>query len=158
MLPLHLQTSLIGVLVQEIQSQLPQPTEIARRFPCLNPGSILGKHDIKTPMPRVVHSPMGAKGAVIFHTSTKLEDRKLVTAGGRVLGVTCIDQDVDSAIALVFIMRYTRFSFRECLIAVILVIEYAVSWGLVTGGWEISHITEVTNLTQTKNCFFINLV
>jgi hypothetical protein len=60
---LHLQISRTGVLVQEIQSQSPQQTEIARRVSCPNPESFLGKHDIKTPMPRLLHSPMGANVA-----------------------------------------------------------------------------------------------
>lgn len=40
--------------------------------------------------------------ATIFHAGTKLEGETLVTSGGRVLGVTCIGQDFDQAIAKVY--------------------------------------------------------
>lgn len=40
-----------------------------------------------------------SKDAVIFHAGTKLADGNVVTAGGRVLGVTCIGKDFDGAIA-----------------------------------------------------------
>lgn len=41
-------------------------------------------------------------GATIFHAGTTLEGDRLMTSGGRVLGVTCIDQDFEAAIAKVY--------------------------------------------------------
>ena len=38
-------------------------------------------------------------GAVVFHAGTKLKDGKVVTAGGRVLGVTATGADLKSAVA-----------------------------------------------------------
>jgi len=38
----------------------------------------------------------------VFHAGTRLQDGKLVTAGGRVLGVTAKDRDLPSAIARVY--------------------------------------------------------
>ena len=40
-----------------------------------------------------------AGGAMVFHAGTKLVDGKMLTAGGRVLGVTAVGRDLDSAIA-----------------------------------------------------------
>jgi phosphoribosylamine--glycine ligase len=36
-------------------------------------------------------------GALVFHAGTRREDGKFVTAGGRVLGVSTVDRDLDSA-------------------------------------------------------------
>jgi len=36
--------------------------------------------------------------AVVFHAGTKMEDDKLVTSGGRVLGVTCLGNGIENAI------------------------------------------------------------
>jgi phosphoribosylamine---glycine ligase len=41
-------------------------------------------------------------GVTVFHAGTKLTDGKVVTAGGRVLGVTAIDDDIEKAIAKVY--------------------------------------------------------
>ena len=41
------------------------------------------------------------KGAIVFHAGTKLE-QQLVTSGGRVLGVTAVEEDFDSAIATAY--------------------------------------------------------
>ena len=42
------------------------------------------------------------QGAIVFHAGTKLEDGKVLTDGGRVLGVTAVDKDFSSAIAQVY--------------------------------------------------------
>lgn len=42
------------------------------------------------------------KGAIVFHAGTKLEGDKVVTDGGRVLGVTAVGKDFNSAIASVY--------------------------------------------------------
>jgi phosphoribosylamine--glycine ligase len=34
---------------------------------------------------------------IIFHSATKVENEKIVTNGGRVLGITAIDVDIDAA-------------------------------------------------------------
>ncbi|MBQ2336085.1 MAG: phosphoribosylamine--glycine ligase, partial [Victivallales bacterium] len=39
-----------------------------------------------------------ATGAVVFHAGTKLKDGKIVTSGGRVLGVTALGVDVADAV------------------------------------------------------------
>jgi phosphoribosylamine--glycine ligase len=36
-------------------------------------------------------------GAIVFHAGTAERDGKIVTAGGRVLGVTALGEDVESA-------------------------------------------------------------
>lgn len=41
-------------------------------------------------------------GALVFHAGTKLESGQVVTAGGRVLGITALDQDFDRAIATAY--------------------------------------------------------
>ena len=41
-------------------------------------------------------------GALIFHAGTAKIDGQLVTSGGRVLGVTAIDNDIKSAIDKVY--------------------------------------------------------
>ena len=38
------------------------------------------------------------EGAFVYHAGTKLEDNKIVTAGGRVLGVTCTGMNLETAI------------------------------------------------------------
>ena len=40
--------------------------------------------------------------AIVFHAGTKLEDGQLVTSGGRVLGITAVGDDFESAIAKVY--------------------------------------------------------
>ena len=40
-----------------------------------------------------------AAGALVFHSGTRAEDGKLLTNGGRVLGVTAVGDDLDSAIS-----------------------------------------------------------
>lgn len=40
-----------------------------------------------------------ARGAMVFHAGTGLKDGKLVTAGGRVLGITALGEDFDRAFA-----------------------------------------------------------
>lgn len=42
------------------------------------------------------------KGVTVFHAGTKLEDSKVITNGGRVLGVTAVGKDFSSAIAQVY--------------------------------------------------------
>ena len=42
------------------------------------------------------------KDAIVFHAGTKLEDGQLVTSGGRVLGITAIGDNFESAIAKVY--------------------------------------------------------
>ncbi len=37
-------------------------------------------------------------GVIVFHAGTKLENGKYVNSGGRVLGVTAVDDDLDKAI------------------------------------------------------------
>jgi len=39
-----------------------------------------------------------ATGAVVFHAGTKLKDGKIVTSGGRVLGVTALGKDIAAAV------------------------------------------------------------
>jgi phosphoribosylamine--glycine ligase len=38
-------------------------------------------------------------GVIVYHAGTKLEGDKLVTAGGRVLGVTALGDDIKQALA-----------------------------------------------------------
>ena len=46
----------------------------------------------------------------VFHAGTRLNDGELVTAGGRVLGVTAKDRDLYSAIARVYrALKRVRF-------------------------------------------------
>ncbi len=40
----------------------------------------------------------GLGGVKLFHAGTKMEDHKLLTAGGRVMGVTAVSEDLQSAI------------------------------------------------------------
>ncbi len=40
--------------------------------------------------------------AIVFHAGTKLEDGQLVTSGGRVLGITAVGENFESAIAKVY--------------------------------------------------------
>lgn len=46
---------------------------------------------------------IGLENVVVFHAGTKKEDGKIVTAGGRVLGVTARDKDLASAIERVYL-------------------------------------------------------
>jgi phosphoribosylamine--glycine ligase len=41
-------------------------------------------------------------GALVFHAGTKLQNNSLVTAGGRVLGVTATGDTIEDAIASVY--------------------------------------------------------
>lgn len=42
------------------------------------------------------------KGAIVFHAGTKLETQKVITDGGRVLGITALNQNFDGAIATAY--------------------------------------------------------
>jgi phosphoribosylamine--glycine ligase len=42
------------------------------------------------------------KGVQVFHAGTKLQDGKVVTSGGRVLSVTAVGQDIDTAAELAY--------------------------------------------------------
>ena len=39
---------------------------------------------------------------VVFHSGTKIENAKIVTSGGRVLGVTALGEDIEQAIKNVY--------------------------------------------------------
>ena len=43
-----------------------------------------------------------AKGAIVFHAGTKLDSERLVTSGGRVLGITAVGDNFERAIALAY--------------------------------------------------------
>ena len=53
-----------------------------------------------------------AAGAIVFHAGSKCVDGKLVTAGGRVLGVTAIGKDLDDAIAASY-KAAEKISFKD---------------------------------------------
>ncbi|MCL2838728.1 MAG: phosphoribosylamine--glycine ligase [Oscillospiraceae bacterium] len=53
-----------------------------------------------------------AAGAIVFHAGSKRVDGKLVTAGGRVLGVTAIGKDLDDAIAASY-KAAEKISFKD---------------------------------------------
>ena len=42
------------------------------------------------------------KGAIVFHAGTKLEKNKVLTSGGRVLGITAVGDNFDKAIAIAY--------------------------------------------------------
>ncbi|BAZ45911.1 phosphoribosylamine--glycine ligase [Chondrocystis sp. NIES-4102] len=42
------------------------------------------------------------KGAIVFHAGTKLEAQQVITDGGRVLGITALNENFDGAIALAY--------------------------------------------------------
>jgi phosphoribosylamine---glycine ligase len=51
-----------------------------------------------------------SKGGIVFHAGTKIKDQTIFTAGGRVLGVTAIAKDLESAIAKVYdSIKYIEF-------------------------------------------------
>jgi len=43
-----------------------------------------------------------SKGAIVFQAGTELEQEQLVTSGGRVLGITAVERDFESAIATAY--------------------------------------------------------
>ena len=43
-----------------------------------------------------------SKGAIVFHAGTKLERDRVITNGGRVLGITAVGADFDKAIAIAY--------------------------------------------------------
>lgn len=44
----------------------------------------------------------GQRGALIFHAGTKLQQEKVITDGGRVLGVTSLGSNFEQAIAIAY--------------------------------------------------------
>jgi phosphoribosylamine--glycine ligase len=52
------------------------------------------------------------KGVIVFHSSTKYIDGKFYTAGGRVLGVTAVDDTLDSAIKTAY-EAVEKISFQD---------------------------------------------
>ncbi|GHU53426.1 phosphoribosylamine--glycine ligase [Clostridia bacterium] len=53
-------------------------------------------------------------GVTVYHAGTKLEDGKLVTSGGRVLGVTAVAPDIESARAKVYGAIDGGIGFANC--------------------------------------------
>ena len=64
-------------------------------------GGYPGKYPTGKPI-RGVGEAEAAEHVKVFHAGTRLQDGRLVTAGGRVLGVTAKDRDLPSAIARVY--------------------------------------------------------
>jgi len=51
-------------------------------------------------------------GAIVFHAGTKVDNNSVLTAGGRVLGVTSIGKDLDEAIAASY-NAVNKISFKD---------------------------------------------
>ena len=51
---------------------------------------------------RQVEAAEARRGVQVFHAGTATRDGRLVTAGGRVLGVTAVGDNLDSAIAAAY--------------------------------------------------------
>jgi phosphoribosylamine--glycine ligase len=60
-------------------------------------GGYPGKYETGKEIKGVLEAEEKA-GVIVFHAGTVLKDNKLTTAGGRVLGVTCVSSDLESAI------------------------------------------------------------
>jgi phosphoribosylamine--glycine ligase len=54
-----------------------------------------GKYSTGTPISNLPKKP--DNGTYVFHAGTEVKGNRLVTAGGRVLGVTAIDKDLKAA-------------------------------------------------------------
>ena len=61
------------------------------------PGSYATGVPIEIPDELAAESAFGATGVVVFHAGTRREDGRVVTAGGRVLGVTAVGDDLPAA-------------------------------------------------------------
>jgi phosphoribosylamine--glycine ligase len=61
------------------------------------PGSYATGIPIEVPDELAAESAFGATGVVVFHAGTRREDGRVVTAGGRVLGVTAVGDDLPAA-------------------------------------------------------------
>ena len=56
------------------------------------------KYESGKPITGLVNGQLPGGGATVFHAGTKLEDGGLVTAGGRVLGVTAVAETLQAAV------------------------------------------------------------
>ena len=56
------------------------------------------KYESGKPITGLVNGQLSGGGATVFHAGTKLEDGGLVTAGGRVLGVTAVAETLQAAV------------------------------------------------------------
>ena len=58
-----------------------------------------------------------AKGAIVFHAGTKLQNEQIVTDGGRVLGITALGENFDRAIATAYdaidSIKFDRMYYRR---------------------------------------------
>ena len=56
-------------------------------------------------------------GAIVFHAGTKLQQSKIVTAGGRVLGITALGNDFKQAVAIAYdaveLVEFDRIYYRR---------------------------------------------
>ena len=56
-------------------------------------------------------------GAKVFHAGTRMENGRVVTAGGRVLGVTALGEDISSAQENAYLalsgIRFKKLQFRR---------------------------------------------
>jgi len=64
-------------------------------------GGYPGKYTTGLPI-RGVEAAAARRGVQVFHAGTATQDGRLVTAGGRVLGVTAVGDNLDSAIAAAY--------------------------------------------------------
>ena len=70
---------------------------------CVNvaSGGYPGKYQTGIPI-RGVEAAEARDGVQVFHAGTAMRDGRLVTAGGRVLGVTAVAQDIEAAITVAY--------------------------------------------------------
>ena len=99
---LRLKSDLVPLLVQCAQGKItdavmeidPRPTVCI----VMSSGGYPGSYRKGFPIAGIREAE-GEGGVVVFHAGTALRDGSLVTNGGRVLGVTAVDDDIASAIA-----------------------------------------------------------
>ena len=99
-LPL-LQTDLLEIIEAILQEKLAQcPVEFSKQSACcvvLASGGYPRNYYTGLPITGIEEA-QAQDGVQVYHAGTKLEDGKLKTAGGRVLGVTALAKDLAGAV------------------------------------------------------------
>jgi phosphoribosylamine--glycine ligase len=110
---------LLPMLVSVAEGALPSAIAPARRAGVcvtLASGGYPGKYATGLPIAGI-EAAESVPGVEVFHAGTALRDGRLVTAGGRVLGVTAVRDDVpqaiDAAYAAVDRIRFEGMHFRR---------------------------------------------
>ena len=96
----RLKTDLVEIMLAACEERLKQVKMKWEKKSCVCVVMCSGGYPGKYPVGKEIKGLEAAKGAdtIVFHAGTKKVNDKIVTSGGRVLGVTALGQNIEEAI------------------------------------------------------------